>query len=113
MDAGASSGTGAYGGTGDGTGAGLFSPYILSAAFQGIPGEVMVRALDAAGCAVSTGSACSNAHKKKLTLLATGVDEKTAFETIRISQGFTTTEADIDSLLAAIQTICAGFGKQF
>ena len=101
------SGIGAIGGSGRG----LFSPYILSAAFRGIPGEVMVRALDAAGFAVSTGSACSSAHKKKPPLLAAGIGEKTAFETIRISQGFTTTESDIDNLLAAIQKICTGLGK--
>ncbi|MDR2491483.1 MAG: aminotransferase class V-fold PLP-dependent enzyme [Spirochaetaceae bacterium] len=96
---------------GDGGDTGLFSPYILSAALRDIPGEVMVRALDAAGYAVSTGSACSSARKKKTAFLAAGIDEKTAFETIRISQGFTTTEADIDSLCAAIQKICAGLGN--
>ena len=107
----ADGGSGAGGGTGGGSGAGLFSPYILSAAFRGIPGEVMVRALDAEGFAVSTGSACSSAQKKRTTARAAGIDEKTAFETIRISQGSTTTESDIDSLLAAIQKICASLGK--
>jgi cysteine desulfurase len=106
-----SGGTGADGGDSGGTGAGLFSPYILSAAWRGIPGEVMVRALDAEGFAVSTGSACSSARKKKPAVPAAGIDEKTAFETIRISQGFTTTESGIDDILAAIQKICGNFGK--
>jgi cysteine desulfurase len=82
-----------------------FSPWILQAAFRGIPGEVMARALDDAGFAVSTGSACSSHSQERPVLAAMGVDEKTAFEGIRISQGWSTTGDDISQLIAAIQTI--------
>jgi cysteine desulfurase len=82
-----------------------FSPYILQAAFEDIPGEVMVRSLDDGGFAVSTGSACSSASKKRPILAAMGVDEKTAFQGIRISQGWSTTAADVEALIGAIGEI--------
>jgi cysteine desulfurase len=80
-----------------------FSPYILQAAFDGIPGEVMVRALDEAGVAVSTGSACSSAGKDRPVLRAMGIGPKTSLEGIRISQGWSTTEGEIDLLAGAIR----------
>lgn len=82
-----------------------FSPYIVQIAFRGVPGEVMVRALDDAGFAVSTGSACSSASAKRPVLEAMGVDEKTAFQAIRISQGWSTTMDDLEALIEAIQRI--------
>jgi cysteine desulfurase len=82
-----------------------FSPYILQAAFKGIPGEVMVRALDDAGFAASTGSACSSDSRSRPVLAAMGLDEQTGFEGIRLSQGWSTTTADIEALIAAIQGI--------
>jgi cysteine desulfurase len=82
-----------------------FSPYILQCAFDNIPGEVMTRALDDAGFAVSTGSACSAANKKRPVLDAMGIDSKTAFNAIRISQGYTTSLDDINALLQAINSI--------
>jgi cysteine desulfurase len=84
-----------------------FSPYILQAAFHGIPGEVMVRSLDDRGFAVSTGSACSSGSGKRPVLAAMGVDEKTAFQGIRISQGWSTTAEDVEALLEAIRAILA------
>jgi cysteine desulfurase len=84
---------------------GRFSPYILQAAFRGIPGEVMARSLDDAGFAVSTGSACSSAEQDRPVLAAMGVDKTTAFEGIRISQGWTTTTEAVEALIAAIKGI--------
>lgn len=83
-----------------------FSPWILQAAFTGIPGEVMVRALDTAGFAVSTGSACSSARKRRPVLEAMGVDTGTALSGIRISQGWSTTLEDIEALAEAIGQLC-------
>jgi cysteine desulfurase len=83
-----------------------FSPWILQAAFPGIPGEVMVRALDEKGFAVSTGSACSSAEKKRPVLDAMGIDGETAFSAIRISQGWSTTLGDIEALAGAIKELC-------
>ncbi|MCX7949982.1 MAG: aminotransferase class V-fold PLP-dependent enzyme, partial [Treponemataceae bacterium] len=82
-----------------------FSPYILQVAFPNLPGEVMVRALNDRGFAVSTGSACSASHQDRPILKAMGVPEELARRGIRISQGWTTTEEDIRALVAAIATI--------
>jgi len=82
-----------------------FSPYILQAAFNDIPGEVMVRALDGEGFALSTGSACGSRDKKRPVLAALGIDERIAFNAIRISIGWSTAMADIDALLNAIKKI--------
>ena len=86
-----------------------FSPYILQAGFKGIPGEVMVRALDERGCAVSTGSACSAAHADRPVLTAMGLDKQARQEGIRISQGWSTTPEDIASLLEAIREVLTLF----
>jgi len=82
-----------------------FSPYILQAAFKNIPGEVMARALDDLGFAVSTGSACSSSSPERPVLLAMGVEEKLRIEGIRISQGYLTTDEEIDLLIQAIAEV--------
>jgi len=82
-----------------------FSPYIVQTAFKDIPGEVMVRALDDLGFAVSTGSACTSARSERPVLAAMGIDNKLAFEGIRISQGWSTTDEEIDLLLGAIREV--------
>ena len=82
-----------------------FSPYILQAAFNDIPGEVMARALDDLGFAVSTGSACSSSSPERPVLSAMGVEEKLRIEGIRISQGDATTDEEIDALLTAINEV--------
>ncbi|MCL2184613.1 MAG: cysteine desulfurase [Treponema sp.] len=82
-----------------------FSPYILQAAFHGIPGEVMARALDDLGIAVSTGSACSSSSPERPVLTAMGVEENLRIEGIRISQGSLTSDEEIDLLLDAISQI--------
>ncbi|MCL2834785.1 MAG: cysteine desulfurase [Treponema sp.] len=82
-----------------------FSPWILQARFKGIPGEVMVRALDSEGFAISTGSACSSSHKERPVLKAMGLDESSSLEGIRISQGWTTTGDDIEALIAGIDKV--------
>jgi len=82
-----------------------FSPYILQAAFNDIPGEVMARALDDLGFAVSTGSACSSSSPERPVLEAMGIDEKLRIEGIRISQGQSTTDEEIDLLLDGILQI--------
>jgi len=79
-----------------------FSPFILQAAFKGIPGEVMARALDDLGFAVSTGSACASSSPERPVLIAMGVEENLRIEGIRISQGYCTTNEDIDALINGI-----------
>ncbi len=85
-----------------------FSPYILQAAFRGIPAEPAVRALDDLGFAVSTGSACSSGRSKRPVLEAMGVDEDTAFRALRFSQGWNTTEDDVEALIAALRSLAGG-----
>lgn len=88
-----------------------FSPYIVQAAFKGIPGEVMARALDDHGFAVSTGSACSSAltqhsqEQQRPILFAMGIEKSLSLEGIRISQGWSTTDEDIEQLLQAISEV--------
>jgi cysteine desulfurase len=82
-----------------------FSPYIVQAAFRNIPGEVMARALDDLGFAVSTGSACTSAVPERRVLAAMGVEENVRLEGIRISQGWLTTDEEIDLLLEAITEV--------
>jgi cysteine desulfurase len=82
-----------------------FSPWILQTAFQNIPGEVMVRALDDAGFAVSTGSACSSRSRQRPVLEAMGIGPEQRLAGIRISQGWTTGIGDIEKLIAGIKKI--------
>jgi cysteine desulfurase len=82
-----------------------FSPWILQTAFKNIPGEVMVRALDDAGFAVSTGSACSSRSHKRPVLEAMGIGPEQRLAGIRISQGWTTGIVDIEKLIAGIKKI--------
>jgi cysteine desulfurase len=79
-----------------------FSPYILQASFDGIPGEVFARALDEKGIRISTGSACSSTKTERPVLFAIGVNEKQRLEGARFSQGYATTNAAIDALLNAV-----------
>jgi cysteine desulfurase len=83
----------------------VFSPYVLQASFDGVPGEVMVRALDDLGFAVSTGSACSSASPERPVLQAMGIDSKQRLEGIRISQGWSTGDEEIGLLLQALEEV--------
>jgi cysteine desulfurase len=80
-----------------------FSPWIVQLRFKGLPGAVVVRALDDLGLAVSTGSACSSNSLERPVLSAMGVDENSRLEGIRISQGWSTNTADLDALLTGIK----------
>jgi cysteine desulfurase len=82
-----------------------FSPYIVQLGFKDIPGEVMARALDDGGFAVSTGSACSSAATERPVLAAMGIEDNLSLEGIRVSQGWSTTDEEIDRLLAAISEV--------
>jgi cysteine desulfurase len=88
-----------------------FSPWILQGAFRNhagniIPGEVLVRALDERGFAISTGSACSAADKKRSVLDSMGLNRETSLGGIRISQGHSTTMDEIDMLAKTISELC-------
>lgn len=71
--------------------------------FPGCEGDSLLFLLDAAGIETSTGSACTaGVPRPSHVLLAMGLDEDTARGAQRFSLGHTTTEADVDALLAAL-----------
>jgi cysteine desulfurase len=72
-------------------------PHTLCVAFPGLNRQALVMALDLAGVACSTGSACaSGASDPSPTLVAMGCENAVLEGSIRLSLGATTTAADID-----------------
>ena len=92
-----------------------YSPFIVSASFPGLSGEVLVRALSDGSedgserIAVSTGAACSTngQAKGRRVLEAMGLDAKLAFSAIRISTGETTEAWDVEAFLKSVGKIYA------
>jgi cysteine desulfurase len=76
-------------------------PHNAHVGVDGCDGEALLLALDAAGIACSTGSACqSGAAEPSHVLRAIGADlDRTAH--LRFTVGRTTTEADVDTAVAA------------
>lgn len=86
-----------------------FSPWVIQASFKNIPGQVMLRALDAKGICVSTGSACSSKKASRPILEAMGVPQGQRETSVRFSFGPATTREGMDALLAAIKEVCSAF----
>ncbi|MBQ6028176.1 MAG: cysteine desulfurase [Treponema sp.] len=86
-----------------------FSPWVVQASFQKIPGQVMLRALDAKGICVSTGSACSSKKASRPILEAMGVPAAQRETSVRFSFGPKTTQAGMQALLDAVKEVCAAF----
>src|SRR5216684_1336222 len=77
-------------------------PNTTALALPGVPAETQVIALDLAGVMVSAGAACSSGKVGPSHVLAAmGVSPEIAAATIRVSLGWTTTEADIAHFLDA------------
>lgn len=89
----------------------LFSPYVVQAAFANIPGNVMLRALDAKGYSISTGSACSAKKNKRPVLEAMHVDAKLRENAVRFSFGPHTTDKAVEDLFTAIKEVNAQFNR--
>jgi cysteine desulfurase len=71
--------------------------------FAGADGDALLYLLDAAGIAVSTGSACqAGVPELSHVLLAMGVPEAEARGALRITLGHDTGDADVDAFLAAL-----------
>ena len=77
-------------------------PNTLCIAMPRVPAATQVVALDLAGVMVSAGAACSSGKLRRSPVLeAMGVAPEEADCAIRISLGWSTTEADIDHLVEA------------
>lgn len=78
-------------------------------AFDGVDGETLVMALDRAGYAVASGSACSSdSSDPSPVLLAMGVKPELAQSAVRVSMGSDNTATQIEQFLQALQKILAG-----
>ena len=86
-----------------------YSPWIVQAAFKNIPGQVMLRALDAEGFAISTGSACSSRKNNRPVLEAMHVPTALQENAVRFSFGPHTTEQAMQELVEKITQIVKTF----
>lgn len=87
----------------------MFSPWVIQVAFNKIPGNVMVRALDSKGFCISTGSACSAKKQKRPILAAMKASKEIQDTAVRFSFGPLSTEQGIEELLNAINEINSAF----
>ncbi|MFI7600889.1 cysteine desulfurase family protein [Actinoplanes sp. NPDC049681] len=71
--------------------------------FPGCEGDALLLLLDAQGISCSTGSACSaGVAQPSHVLLAMGADDDRARSSLRFTLGHTSTEKDVDELLASL-----------
>ena len=71
--------------------------------FAGSDGDALLYLLDEAGFSVSTGSACqAGVPEPSHVLIAMGVPEREARGALRFTLGWSTTDAEIDALLAVL-----------
>jgi len=76
--------------------------------FTGIESEAMVVLLDEAGIAASAGAACSSgAVDASHVLLSMGLDSAAAGSGVRFSLGTTSTDAEVDHVLAVVPGVVA------
>ena len=87
----------------------LYSPWVIQAAFNKIPGQVMLRALDNEGFYISTGSACSSRKNNRPVLEAMNIPSSLSENAVRFSFGPLTTEQGIIELFNAVKTIAEKF----
>lgn len=84
-------------------------PGIAHFTFPGCEGDAILFMLDMVGVATSTGSACTaGVAGPSHVLLAMGRDEAAARSVQRFSLGASTTQADVDAVLAALPAAVAG-----
>jgi cysteine desulfurase len=83
-------------------------PHVANVAFVGLNRQALLIALDQAGIAASSGSACkSGSSEPSPVLLAMGVPKPVADSSLRFSLGATTTEAQIDDAAERILQVCS------
>lgn len=82
-------------------------PHTTCLAFAGIDRQALVIALDLAGVACSTGSACaSGSSEPSPTLVAMGCSRELLGSSVRFSLGATTTHADVVAAAEKILAVC-------
>jgi cysteine desulfurase len=90
-------------GTPFGHGAGHRLPHIVCLGVEGVEAEAVLLGLDQAGVAVHSGSACSSESLEPSPVLeAMGVE---AERSLRVSVGWSTTEADVDAFGTALPDV--------
>lgn len=83
-------------------------PGHLHLSFPGAEGDSLIMLFDSMKIEASTGSACSNGvNRASHVLLAMGITESDARGAIRFTLGRTTTESDVDAVLAVIADVVA------
>jgi cysteine desulfurase len=81
-------------------------PYVICLGVRGVEAEPVLIGLDRAGVAVHSGSACSSESIEPSPVLeAMGVD---ANHSLRVSVGWSTTEADVEAFAGAFGQVVAG-----
>lgn len=79
------------------------APHILHAIIPGAPGESLLTALDLAGIDASPGAACTaGVIEPSHVVEAMGYGPVLASQTLRLSVGWSTTEADVDAAVVAL-----------
>jgi cysteine desulfurase len=80
-------------------------PHIVCLGVEGIEPQAVLLGLDRAGVAAHSGSACSSeALEPSPVLEAMGVD---AHRSLRVSVGWSSTDADVDAFVAALPEVLA------
>ena len=83
-------------------------PNVLSITLPGVDAEALLMALDLEGLCASAGSAChSGSTKPSSVLSAMGLSVAEARATLRLSLGWTSTEAEVEGALALIPPLAA------
>jgi cysteine desulfurase len=86
-------------------------PHILNISIPGIDPEYIVLALDRAGIAISTKSACKAGEKSSHVVAALGGTEERARTTLRFSLGRSSTEAGIRTASDALIHLARDFAR--
>jgi cysteine desulfurase len=88
-------------------------PHTVAIAFPGLDRQALVMALDLAGVACSTGSACaSGSTDPSPALVAMGCSEELLRGSIRLSLGAATTAAEVDEAARRILKVCNNLRSQ-
>lgn len=83
------------------------APHVLNLRIRDVRSEVLLHALEEYGVYISSGSACSSnkPEQKSPALHALGLDAEAVDQSVRISFSRMNTEEDIDTCIAAMETV--------